>query len=586
MLRFVAKSSLGVAAVAGTTLGIGNVFTSAQSAAAAPQMPPGNYEMPEGTTYPDNRFAPLAHYPETGRYKHQLCLDENAKIDRIPGPAHRPGEPTYSKAQVAKYVDPEGAGMWVTYRDGVYDVTSFVDVHPGGANFIKQAAGGPVDNLWAYWHWHHASAQVPKYLEQFRIGRLSDWKEEEAVDMYEDEPPRPLSQRTLHDRPWSSQTAFSTLNASYLTPADSVYVRSHCPVPALDKESHSVTFCVGCADSDPVAEVTLQEMQKTHGTVRVTSVIQCGGNRAAENLHVNGPSGFSGNNFINIDGGMMSNVMWSGIRLATVLRAVYPKQVLEEMEGGGKGGNCKHVEFYGNDGYYASVPLRHCLEKENDVLLATGMNGADMPSDHGHPLRVTLPGVVGARNVKWLEKIVVRDDEGDSPWNNYYYKNKSLPIDPTTNKLQSAQQMPLNCVILKTQVSTELGGKDGRDQLVEVSGIAFPGGSGQAIESVDVSTDQGATWQKATLRADEVIPDDASKHWHWMRWYATAHVDLASSKTNAQVWARAKIANGDTYPDPDALYTICELSEKRGGYLYNGYHKVCYMPCRSCRRNY
>ena len=43
------------------------------------------------------------------------------------------------------------AGIWVTYRDGVYDVTEFADMHPGGAKFIKQAAGGPVDGWWQYW---------------------------------------------------------------------------------------------------------------------------------------------------------------------------------------------------------------------------------------------------------------------------------------------------------------------------------------------------------------------------------------------------------------------------------------------------
>lgn len=36
------------------------------------------------------------------------------------------------------------------------------------------------------------------------------------------------------------------------------------------------------------------------------------------------------------------------------------------------------------------------------MLLAYEMNGAPIPRDHGGPLRAIVPGVVGARNVKWL----------------------------------------------------------------------------------------------------------------------------------------------------------------------------------------
>ena len=35
------------------------------------------------------------------------------------------------------------------------------------------------------------------------------------------------------------------------------------------------------------------------------------------------------------------------------------------------------------------------------------MNGQPLPRDHGFPLRVIVPGVVGARNVKWVQKIVL-----------------------------------------------------------------------------------------------------------------------------------------------------------------------------------
>ena len=54
--------------------------------------------------------------------------------------------------------------------------------------------------------------------------------------------------------------------------------------------------------------------------------------------------------------------------------------------------------------YGASVPIERALDPKNEVLLAYEMNGEPIPRDHGFPIRVIVPGVVGARSVKWLGK--------------------------------------------------------------------------------------------------------------------------------------------------------------------------------------
>ena len=66
-----------------------------------------------------------------------------------------------------------------------------------------------------------------------------------------------------------------------------VYVRSHAPVPQLDAATHEVSFE---APRSPAgrARYTLAQLQERFGTRTVTSVIQCGGNRAYENLRHNG----------------------------------------------------------------------------------------------------------------------------------------------------------------------------------------------------------------------------------------------------------------------------------------------------------
>lgn len=57
--------------------------------------------------------------------------------------------------------------------------------------------------------------------------------------------------------------------------------------------------------------------------------------------------------------------------------------------------------------YGASIPIEKALNPAGDVILAYEMNGEPIPRDHGYPLRVIVPGIVGARNVKWLGKICI-----------------------------------------------------------------------------------------------------------------------------------------------------------------------------------
>merc|ERR1719188_903502 len=44
-------------------------------------------------------------------------------------------------------------------------------------------------------------------------------------------------------------------------------------------------------------------------------------------------------------------------------------------------------------------------------MLAWKMNGASLPRDHGFPLRCIIPGFVGARSVKWIDRILVMKKE-------------------------------------------------------------------------------------------------------------------------------------------------------------------------------
>ena len=64
-------------------------------------------------------------------------------------PVHPPPHPTLPSP-----FPPPGAP-----QDGVYDVTEWVEIHPGGAQRMMLAAGSAIDPFWAMYQQHN-TAQV------------------------------------------------------------------------------------------------------------------------------------------------------------------------------------------------------------------------------------------------------------------------------------------------------------------------------------------------------------------------------------------------------------------------------------------
>jgi len=49
--------------------------------------------------------------------------------------------------------------IWVAYQDGVYDLTDFVKLHPGGSNYILLAAGSYLEPFMSFYDLHFKSKQ-------------------------------------------------------------------------------------------------------------------------------------------------------------------------------------------------------------------------------------------------------------------------------------------------------------------------------------------------------------------------------------------------------------------------------------------
>lgn len=79
----------------------------------------------------------------------------------------------YRRSEVKKHINASD-GIWVTYKNGVYDVTNFVSNHPGGTHRIMLAAGKDLSELWKdpQYQLHFRSPLAMELLEEMRIGDL------------------------------------------------------------------------------------------------------------------------------------------------------------------------------------------------------------------------------------------------------------------------------------------------------------------------------------------------------------------------------------------------------------------------------
>jgi len=75
--------------------------------------------------------------------------------------------PEYTREEVAKHATQND--LWVIIDGQVYDLTRYVDPHPGGLEIMKNAGGDASAGFHGDQHPEHVMATARKYL----IGRLA-----------------------------------------------------------------------------------------------------------------------------------------------------------------------------------------------------------------------------------------------------------------------------------------------------------------------------------------------------------------------------------------------------------------------------
>ncbi len=90
---------------------------------------------------------------------------------------------------------------------------------------------------------------------------------------------------------------------------------------------------------------------------------------------------------------------WTGVRLSYVLELV------------GIRPEARYVVFTPYDGYWSSLDMEDALHDQ--TFLAYGMNGRDLPTSHGAPLRLRVARQLGYVSIKYLSQITVTDSLDD-----------------------------------------------------------------------------------------------------------------------------------------------------------------------------
>ncbi|KAJ7284828.1 Oxidoreductase, molybdopterin-binding domain-containing protein, partial [Mycena rebaudengoi] len=298
---------------------------------------------------------------------------------------------------------------------------------------------------------------------------------------YTHEPPHSELLTVQGTEPFNAEPVASALVEFEITPEDLVYCRNHGPVNEYSEETY--TLVVKRGDASPL-RFSLADL-RSFPKADVVAVLQCAGNRRNEMGAIKKVNGVGWND------GVVANCKWAGVRLCHLLK-----------HAGVQHGEYAHACFASyatlcqDDTYYgASIPLEKAMTPEEDVLLAYEMNDEPLSAEHGGPLRVVVPGYLGARWTKWVDTITLSADESPNYYQQRDYKILPPEVDskaaalPLWPKFPSMSSLPLNSVVASVTAT-------GSPALpsIHIKGYALPGApSCGNVSAVEVSIDDGST---------------------------------------------------------------------------------------------
>jgi DMSO/TMAO reductase YedYZ molybdopterin-dependent catalytic subunit len=317
----------------------------------------------------------------------------------------------------------------------------------------------------------------------------------------------------------------------FLTPTESFYVRTHFPIPSIDRNAWWLH--VEGDVENPFAINYEQLLEFEPVTIPVT--LECAGNnRSFLDPKVKG---------VQWGLGAVGTAKWTGVPLSSLLnRARVKASACEVVLEGADGGMLEDPKSPPGKLHFArSIPLG---KARADVFLAYKMNGEELPPQNGFPVRAIVPGWYAMASVKWLQRIIVTDE----PFTGYY---QTVDYAYWKRRAEVAELMPLTKMQIKAEIAKPAEGETvPANSSVRVHGAAWT--SAGEITKVELSTDGGSSWKEANLLGEP--KPNAWRLWEF-NWQTPAAAD------DRTLIARATDSLGRTQPvlrDPD-----------RGTYMIN-----------------
>ncbi len=354
------------------------------------------------------------------------------------------------------------------------------------------------------------------------------------------------------------ETPLGMLREHRLTPKDILYNRTHFPVEGAGKWMATTAP----ADAEVVKAwairvsglvqrpktVMLTDLMQMD-MVKRTSVMQCAGNGRAYYWAKAKTPGSGWHH------GGMGNLTWEGVPLKPLLKSLdlSPSDQVRFLTANGKDvppvkGGADLIKSYHMD-----------APQLDDAILAVRMNGEPIPTIHGGPVRLIIPGYYGNMNVKWVTDLLLMDEPTPSALMQKTYRTPLRTVEPgkfTTQDLTQENSVPTYGFKIMSVMFSPMTGEKVSGGQVTLKGVAWNDGVVPLAE-VRVSLDKGKSWLETEL-------DDADAPYGWYHWQRSVRLPSGDHEVwvrAADAWGRSQPVNGLTTWNP-------------GGWTWNGVDRV------------